>query len=39
MTKGKGQRNVLAELALAIPASLALAISTLYVFLSVGLYV
>jgi hypothetical protein len=39
MTKNKAQRSVLVELGLAVPASVALAISTLYLFLSVGLYV
>ena len=39
LTKAKDQRQLLAELALAVPASVALAFSVLYVFLSVGLYV
>ena len=39
MTSAKAKRNVLTELLLAIPASMTLAVSALYLFLSVGLYV
>jgi len=38
-TVSKGQRSVVKELSYAIPASALLAVGSLYVFLSVGLYV